>query len=285
MKKNKKSSNVKNGKIIPRLILFVFMIIIAATTVYPVFFTLISSLKTQADWSKSKFGLPNPVTFVNYATAWKRAKVPQTFLNSMIVTVGGIFLCFFVCILASFSVTKMKYKGRNIVFLVLISSLMIPMQTILYSFFQVMTGLNLVDKHFGLILAFATFQIPVTVYQYSAYIKRIPTSIVEAAKIDGASYFVLLFRIIVPIAKPVIFTAGLVSFAWMWNDILLPIMVMQSPKSQTLIVALSSLKGQYGTFPTLICAGAFLGIFPVSVFYLVFQRQLISGITSGALKE
>jgi len=266
------------------VVLFVFMALLAATTIYPAFFTLISSLKDQAAWSASKFALPIPPFFEHYATAWRRARVPRTFLNSVIVTSGGVFLCSLVCMLSSFSVTKLRYRGRNLIFIFLISSLMIPMQTILYPYFKVMSDFRLTDTYLGLILSFATFQIPIMTYQYAAYLKRVPSSIIEAAKIDGASLLQTIFLIVVPVSKPVIFTAGLVSFAWMWNEILLPIMILQSPKMQTLIVSISSLRGQYGTFPTLVCAGAFIGIFPVSIVYFFFQKQLIQGMTAGAVK-
>ena len=269
---------------ISRMVLFLILVLLAFSTVYPVYFTLISSLKDQAAWSASKFSLPIPPYFNHYATAWRRANILRTFLNSIIVTFGGVVLCSVVCILASFSVTKLRYKGSRFIFLFLISSLMIPMQTILYPYFKVMSDLRLTDTYFGLILSFATFQIPIMTYQYAAYLKKIPSSLIEAGRIDGASILQIIIYIMVPVSQPVIVTAGLVSFAWMWNEILLPIMVLQSPRMQTLIVSLSSLKGQYGTSPTLICAGAFIGILPVTLIYVFFQRYLLQGMTAGALK-
>jgi ABC-type glycerol-3-phosphate transport system permease component len=161
---------------------------------------------------------------------------------------------------------------------------MVPMQTILYPYFKVMSDLRLTDKYFGLILSFATFQIPIMTYQYAAYLKKIPSSLIEAGRIDGASIMQVITYIMIPVSQPVMVTAGLVSFAWMWNEILLPIMILQTPRMQTLIVSLSSLKGQYGTSPTLVCAGAFIGILPVSLMYVFFQRHLLQGMTAGALK-
>ena len=264
--------------------LFAIMLMLAFVSIYPAFFTLISSLKDQAAWSASKFALPIPPYFKHYATAWRRVHVLRTFLNSVVVTCGGVALCSIVCLLSAFSVTKLSYRGRTVLFIVLISSLMVPMQTILYPYFKVMSDFHLTDRYLGLILSFATFQIPIMTYQYAAYMKKIPSSLIEAAKIDGSTTLQTIFLIVMPIAKPVMFTAGLVSFAWMWNEILLPIMILQSPRMQTLIVSLSSLRGQYGTFPTLVCAGAIIGILPVSIVYFLFQKQLIQGMTIGAVK-
>jgi len=266
------------------VVIVIILAIIAFTTIYPVFFTANSSLKTQAEWSKSKFSLPIPPNFDNFKTAWKRALVPRTFANSIIVTFGGVILCFFVCLLAAYAATKVKFKARNLLFILLLSSMMIPVQTILYPFFKTMKDFNLTDNYLGLILSFATFQIPITIYQYAAYLKRVPNEIIEAARVDGASTLRIIFSIVLPVAKPVIFTAGLINFAWMWNELLLPIMILQSPKMQTLIVSLASLRGQYGTFPTLISAGVFIGIIPISIVYLFLQNQIIKGMTAGTVK-
>lgn len=270
--------------IIPRILLSIILILLAFTTIYPVYFTFISSLKDQAAWSASKFSLPIPPYFEHYKTAWRRADILRTLMNSIIVTVGGVILCSAVCLLASYAVTKVKFRGSKFLFIFLISSLMIPMQTILYPYFKVMSDLRLTDSYIGLILSFATFQIPIMTYQYAAYMRKIPSSLIEAGRIDGASVMQIIIRIMLPVSQPVILTAGLVSFAWMWNEILLPIMILQTPKMQTLIVSLSSLKGQYGTFPTLVCAGAFIGILPVSFLYVFFQRYLLQGMTAGAVK-
>ena len=269
---------------LPRILLFLVLVLLACSTIYPVYFTLISSLKNQAAWSASKFSLPIPPYFEHYANAWRRANVFRTLINSIIVTTGGVALCSSVCILASFAVTKLRFRGSKLIFIFLISSLMVPMQTILYPYFKVMSDLRLTDKYFGLILSFATFQIPIMTYQYAAYLKKIPSSLIEAGRIDGASIMQVITYIMIPVSQPVMVTAGLVSFAWMWNEILLPIMILQTPRMQTLIVSLSSLKGQYGTSPTLVCAGAFIGILPVSLMYVFFQRHLLQGMTAGALK-
>lgn len=266
------------------IVVIVLLTMLAFATIYPVFFTLISSLKTQKAWSQSKFSLPIPPYLGNFETAWKRALVPRTFLNSLIVVFGAVLLAAVVCILAAFSTTKLKFKFRNVLFVLLVASMMIPVQTILYPFFKVVNDLRLTNTYLGLILAFVTFEIPVNVYQYSAYLRRIPDSLIEAARIDGASTLRMIFSVILPVAKPVIFTVGLINFAWMWNELLLPIMILQNPKVQTLTVSLAQLRGQYGTFPVLVCTGVVIGIIPTSIVYLLAQEQIIKGMTAGAVK-
>jgi ABC-type glycerol-3-phosphate transport system permease component len=289
--KNKTNKNPQKRRLVTNpgdkivtIIIVIILTFAAFATVYPVYFTLNSSLKNQAAWSASKFSLPVPPYFENFTTAWRRAKVPRTFFNSLFTTFGGVILCYLVCILAAFSSVKLKFKGRNALFIFLVASMMVPIQTILYPFFKIMNDFHLTDQYLGLILAYTVFGIPITVYQLAAYLKRIPDSLIEAAKIDGASTLRIIFFIIMPLARPVVITVSLINFAWMWNDLLLPIMILQSPKMQTMIVSLAQLRGQYGTFPTLISAGVFIGIIPVSVVYLVAQRQIIKGMTIGAVK-
>jgi raffinose/stachyose/melibiose transport system permease protein len=266
-------------------IIIVFLLtIIAFTTIYPVFFSVTASLKTQKEWSANKFSFPIPPHFENYKTAWKRALVPRTLLNSFIITSGSVLLTTLVCILAAYSATKSKFKARNTIFIILISSMVIPVQTILYPFYKLMNDFKLTSNYIGIILAFTTFAIPLTVYQYSAYLKRIPNSLIEAAKVDGASTIRVIFNIILPVAKPVIVTAGIINFAWMWNDLLIPTVILNNPSSQTLIVSLAHLKGQYGTFPTLISAGVVIGIIPVTIIYFIMQNQIIKGMTAGTIK-
>ncbi len=166
----------------------------------------------------------------------------------------------------------------------MIAAMMVPIQVILYPFFKMMNDFRLTDQYVRLILAYTVFGIPVTVYQLAAYLKRIHDSLIDAAKIDGASTMGIIFSIIVPLAKPVVITVSLINFAWMWNHLLLPIMILQSPRMQTMIVSLAQLRGQYGTFPTLIGAGVFLGIIPVSIIYFIAQQQIIKGMTMGGVK-
>ena len=127
---------------------------VAFTTVYPVFFTINSSLKDQAAWSADKFGITIPPYLENFTTAWRRANVPRTFLNSAITTLGGVLLCYIICIFAAYAATKLRFKGRNSIFIFLIMSMMIPIQVILYPFFKIMYDFNLSNTYLGLILAY-----------------------------------------------------------------------------------------------------------------------------------
>ncbi len=270
-------------RLFSRWVVFIIMVLIAVTTIYPVFFTLNAGFKTQRAWVENRYSLAIPPTLDMYAEAWRRSEVPRSFLNSAITTVGGVIGAWIVCGLAAFAATKMRFRGRDAIFIFLLASMMVPMQTILYPFYVLMRDLRLVDKHIGLITTFVVFAIPMTTYQLAAFFKGIPDELIEAARIDGASVLQTLLWIVLPIAKPSIAVIGIINCVWMWNDLLMPLMIMQNPEKQTLIIMLANLRGQYGAETTLISAGVIIGIAPIALMYLIAQEQIVKGMTQGAL--
>ena len=278
------SSSSRIGTALLRIAIVALLSVIALTTLYPLFFTLNASFKTQKEWSLNNFRLSVPPDVGNYVDAWNRSAVPRTFLNSIVVTAGGVLGALLICTMAAFSASKLKFSGNNVIFLILLASMIVPIQTILYPFYKTMNDFKLTNRYVGMILTYVAFGIPLTTYQLAAYFKSIPDSLIESAKMDGASVLRVIFQIIFPISRPVVFTVSLINFVWMWNELLMPVTVMNNPKMYTLIQSLALLRGQYGAFPTLISAGVVIGIIPVSLIYFIAQKQIIKGMTLGAVK-
>jgi raffinose/stachyose/melibiose transport system permease protein len=264
--------------------LIALMVLVAISTIYPVFFTVNVALKTHAAWIDDRFALSFPPNFAAFEEAARRSSVLRSFLNSAIVTTGGVVGAWLVCAPAAYAATKMRFLGRNAIFVFLLASMMVPTQTILYPFFVLMRNLGWVNEYHGLILAYMAFAVPITTFQLAAYFKRIPGDLLDASRLDGASTLQTLVSVVLPISRPVLATTGIINFVWMWNDLLLPLMVMQRPERQTLTVSLGLLRGQYGAEPTLIAAGVVIGIAPIVVVYLLAQEYLIKGMTQGAVK-
>lgn len=267
-----------------RIILFAFLAAISVSTVYPVLFSFNAAFKSHKDWTTDRFSISFPPNLDNFYDAWRRSSVPRTMLNSLVTTVGGVVGAWVVCSMAAYAATKMRFRGRDTIFILILASMMIPMQTILYPFYVLVKDLRMINQYHGLILTFTAFAVPMTTYQLAAYFKGIPNDLIDAAKIDGASSFQVLYRVILPIARPALVTIGMINSVWMWNDLLMPLMVMQKPAMQTLIVSLGLLRGQYGAVPTLIAAGVVIAVTPVIIMYLLAQEQLIKGMTMGAVK-
>jgi ABC-type glycerol-3-phosphate transport system permease component len=268
-----------------RIILFVFLAAISVSTVYPVLFTFNAAFKSHKEWTMDRFSISIPPNLENIQEAWRRSSVPRTMLNSVITTAGGVVGAWVVCSMAAYAATKMRFRGRDTIFILLLASMMIPMQTILYPFYVLVKDLRMINQYHGLILSFTAFAVPMTTYQLAAYFKGIPNDLIDAAKIDGASSLQVLYRVILPIARPALVTIGMINTVWMWNDLLMPLMVMQKPAMQTLIVSLGLLRGQYGAVPSLIAAGVVIAVTPMILLYLFAQEQLIKGLTMGAVKS
>ena len=162
--------------------------------------------------------------------------------------------------------------------------MLIPIQTILHPFYLVVKNLGILNQQSGLIVSFVTLAIPITAFQLAAYMKGIPDDLIEVARINGASTLQIITMVIVPVCRPVIDVTGIINFIWMWNDILWPVLLVKTPGSQTLIIGAGLLRGQFGSSSTLISAGLALAVLPVVVMFLPKQRQIIQGMTVGAVK-
>jgi raffinose/stachyose/melibiose transport system permease protein len=267
-----------------RILIFTILVVLAGTTIYPLVFVFSTALKTDAQFAADRFGLPLQPTIANILLAAERMDIWRAAFNSLVTTIGGVIGAWAICLPLAFAATKLRFRGRDALFALTLASMLIPIQTILFPFYLAVKNLGLVNQHAGLIISFVTFAIPITAFQMAAYLRNIPDEIIEAARVDGASTAQLLFYIMLPMCRPVLAVTGIINFIWMWNDILLPVLILQVPGSRTLMINAGLLKGQFGSSTTLISAGLALAIIPVLVMFLLAQRQIIQGMTTGAVK-
>lgn len=269
---------------LPKIMLFLALAIVAVSTIYPLVFVFNAALKTDLQFSVSRFTPAFPPSFENIGLAYKHMDFVRAAFNSLVTTIGGVIGAWIICLPAAYAATKIRFPFRNALFLLLLGSMLIPIQTILYPFYLTLRNFGLLSSHAGLIVTFVTFAIPMTTFQMAAYMRNLPDEIIEAARIDGASPWQILTTIIVPLCRPVLAVTGIINFIWMWNDILFPVLIMQQPASRTLMIGAGLLRGQWGSSSTLISAGLVLTIVPVLVMFLFAQRQIIQGMTAGAVK-
>ena len=273
----------KTSRISITIILSIWGII----SLYPILYTIISSFKTRVGYAQNRFGLPGIDTFTleNYIIMSNRFNFLKLTLNSIIVTSGGVILCTIIAFSLAYAVTKLRLRGSNYLFLLVIATLMIPNQTIMYPLYQTALDLKLVGTYFGLILIFAAFGLPLATFLMAAYLKGVPDALIEAARIDGASHFQVMWKVMFPIAIPAVVTVAIINTVWMWNDLLLPLLLIPQPAKTTLMVAVGTLRSQYDINVPLISSGLVISVIPVVIAYLLGQRQLIKGMTAGAIKS
>jgi ABC-type glycerol-3-phosphate transport system permease component len=256
--------------------------LLALSCLYPMFFAVNNALKTRHDYLQDRFGLALHPTFGNFVQAWTRSHLDQYFLNSVIATLGAVILLMVVSSLAGFALAALRFPYRRFLFVVILSSLMIPVQVVLVPYMRTMLALDLINTHIGLILSYTAFFLPFSVYLMTAFYSSLPRELIEAARIDGAKLLQVWWHVMVPMGMPALVTLGIINTLNCWNDILIALLTMQ--KNRTLMVGISALKGQYSDQIPLFTAGIVIAAAPIVVLYIIFQRRIVSGIAVGAVK-
>jgi len=256
--------------------------LLALSCLYPMFFAVNNALKTRHDYLLDRFGLATQPTLDNFAQAWTGAHLDQYFLNSVIATVGAVLLLMVVSSMAGFALASLRFPYRRFLFIVILSSLMIPVQVVLVPYMRTMVALHLINTHIGLILSYTAFFLPFSVYMMTAFYSTLPRELIEAARIDGAKLLQVWWHVMVPLGMPALVTLGIINTLNCWNDILIALLTMQ--KNRTIMVGISALKGQYSDQIPLFTAGIVIAAAPIVALYVIFQRRIVSGIAAGAVK-
>jgi multiple sugar transport system permease protein len=256
--------------------------LLALSCLYPIFFAVNNAVKTRHDYLQDRFGLALQPTFDNFVQAWTRSHLDQYFFNSVIATLGAVILLMVVSSMAGFALAALRFPYRRFLFVVILSSLMIPVQVVLVPYMRTMLALNLVNTHVGLILSYTAFFLPFSVYMMTAFYSGLPRELIEAARIDGATLLQVWWHVMVPLGMPALVTLGILNTLNCWNDVLIALLTMQ--KNRTLMVGISALKGQYSDQIPLFTAGIVIAAAPIVILYIIFQRRIVSGIAVGAVK-
>lgn len=267
-----------------RVVITILLVFGAFVALFPIYYTAATAFKTQKDYALSRFAPPHEPTLENFRLQFRRFAVARLILNSVVTTAGGVVLCTIVAIMVAYAVTKVRFPGRNLVFAFLVGTLVIPFPTIMIPVYQTVLELKLVDNYLGLILAYAAFGLPLGVYLLGAYFRGIPDEIMEAARMDGTSHWQTIWRVMFPISRPGVAALGIINSVWMWNDLLLPLLIMPAAQRTTLMVAVTSQRNNLEVNIPIISAGLTIAMIPILLVYLLFQRQLIKGMTAGAVK-
>jgi ABC-type glycerol-3-phosphate transport system permease component len=258
------------------------MAVLALTCVYPVFFTVNNALKTSRQYILDRFAIVSNPTLQNFADAWGRSHLGQYFLNSVIVTIGAVALLLVVSSLAGFALASLRFPFRRLIFILILASLMIPVQVILVPFSKIILAVGLLNTLPGVIISYTAFFLPFSVYLMTSFYAGLPRELIEAARIDGATLRQVWWYIMLPLGRPALITLGILNTLWCWNDVLISLLVLQ--KDRTLMVGIAAMKGEYDNSVPLLMSGITIAAAPIVIIYLIFQRQIVSGIAVGAVK-
>ena len=273
---------VKVGKHKKGVGITVFTALIALIFFFPVLMAVINSFKTRGEILASAIALPSAPTFANYAAVIEATDFVKVFFNSCLVTGGGIVLNLLVSALAGYALARWRSKWANILTLLFLSSMFVPFHTIMIALLTTARDLKLTGHIWGLILIYCGLQCPIPIFLIKGFVHSVPRELEEAAMIDGCGAVRLFLSIVLPMLKPILATVSVLNVLWIWNDYLLPYLILGKP----LTIPLSQMYfyGQYNQQWHLIMAGFVVSTIPVVIFFLFMQKYIINGIASGAVK-
>lgn len=247
-------------------------------------FTANVAVKTRREYVLDRFSLADSPRWDNFTSAWTSVGVSRYFLNSAIVVTGAVAVLLLFGSMAGFALARLRFRGSSALFLGFLGALFIPFQVIMVPMVRVMADAGLVDTYHGLVLAYVAQFLPFTVFLMTSYYSTVPAEIVDAARIDGNSVYGVYWRIILPMGRPALLSVGVLNALFCWNDVLVSLLVMPSPEHRTLMVGVTSLRGQYSENIPVFTSGVLIAAVPVLVVYLFLQRQIADGVTAGSTK-
>jgi ABC-type glycerol-3-phosphate transport system permease component len=270
---------------ISKIVIFAIMLLMAMTSIYFLLFMIINSFKTQTDYILSPLALPKEINFSNYVMMFKSYNIVKLFANSLIIVSSAIFIEILFCSLAAYAFAKTKFKGKNLIFLFFISMMIIPFQVLMLPLYMMFAKINLINTRISLIIIYFAVSIPFALYFLTTNFRKIPDEIMESARIDGASYFRIYWSIILPIGKPALITLFILDYVWIWNELALGLIFLQSEEVKTITVAAATILGnRYSFNQPLLLTGLFLSCLPILILYSFAARFIMKGATAGAVK-
>jgi raffinose/stachyose/melibiose transport system permease protein len=263
-------------------------ILIAYTLIalFPVFLILINSFKSRAAIFRSPLALPGAETFdlIGYSTVINQGDFLLYFQNSLTVTVASLFFILLFGSMAAFALSEYRFRGNALMGLYLALGIMIPIRLGTVAILQLMVATGLVNTLFALILVYTAQGLPLAVFILSEFMKQVSADLKDAGRIDGLSEYRIFFRLVLPLVRPALATVAVFSMIPIWNDLWFPLILAPSEATKTVTLGAQIFIGQYVTNWNAVLASLSLAILPVLILYLLFSRQLIRGITSGAVK-
>lgn len=270
-----------NGK---TLLLEIIGIILGIIFLIPFYFVLVNSVKGFAEILLDAAALPKEILFSNFQKVWEIINFPRAFWNSLIITVLSNIGLVVISSMAAWKMVRTPGKLSKILFIFFVAAMVIPFQTVMIPLMKLGGTFNLTNSILGLVLMYFGFGMPLSLFLYHGFVKTVPYEIEESARIDGCSQFGVFWRIVFPLLKPITVTVVILNTLWIWNDFLLPSLVLQDAELKTIPLATSSFFAQYTKQWDMGLAALVLGITPVIIFFLFLQKHIIKGIASGSIK-
>ena len=282
---NNIKSNVyyQTKKITLNVIIHLFLITVAVTCLYPLLWMVSSSLKTQDIIFTDISLIPHQFHFENYVNAWREGGFGRNFLNSIFYTVSVVFGIVIISSLAAYAFARLKFPGRNVLFIMFMAAMMIPIPGSFVALYVLLNKLHLRNTPIGYILCMINVGLSTSIFLLKTFFDKMPKELEDAARIDGCSKLGIWWHVALPLAKPVLAVVVVFNALNVWNEYILALIIFDSRKFMPLQVALQTFQGEFVTNYPLLMAGLTITALPIILVYLLMQKYIVKGVTSGAV--
>lgn len=273
----------RTGRLLPRAAGYVILISLTLGSIFPLVWMILMSLKDRSETYSGKL-LPTKVTLSAYSYVFENMQLPLYMWNSVKITLITVATVVFLATLAGYAFARIEFPGKHLIFLILLSTLMLPGAVLIIPLFLQLSEMHLIDTQLGLTLAYIGGGLPFSMFLMRSFFETLPAELVDAGRIDGASEFGIFLRIMLPLARPGIATITIFQFMSTWNEFIFAATFIHDPVKRPLQPALFALVGRYSTNWPALTASLTLSLIPIVAVYLVMQRQFVAGLTTGAIK-
>lgn len=270
------------GKVI-RWTISILLILYTSIAIFVAVVTLMDSMKTRPDLLKSFISIPSSITFDAYKTVLFENDFVKYFINSLILTVGGTAGCILLSAMMAYGIARYEFKCKNLLSSYLLLGMMVPVQVTILPVFLMLKRMGLLNKLTGVLLLYIA-GISMSCVVFQKFFKTLPRELEESARMDGCHDVKLFFKIIFPIAKPVIVTMALIKAISCWNDFYMPMILLGNKNTTTLTLGIYRYVGQFTRYMSETMAAVVITLIPILVLYFAFSTQIMEGMTSGAVK-
>lgn len=282
MKKN--HSKTGKGAAFSHWFMNLYVLVSSLSFVFPIIWLVYSSLKTQTEFDTNSFSLPKHPTLANYLHVLNSSDMPRYLLNSTIVTIFSVALIIIFSFIVGYFLSRFSFKGKTFIFSLFLLGMLVPVHSLMVPLYVMFSKLHISNHLIALVLPYLCFQLPIGIYLVESYIHSIPLEMEDAASIDGASFSYTLFSIILPMAKPVLVTLGIIAFFFCWNEFSFALILTTGAKMRTVPLGLALFNGSYTTNYPILMAAMVIATAPTLILYSIFSGQIMDGMVAGAVK-
>lgn len=280
-----KVAQARLGRRISSTFIFLFLLAAAVFTLFPIYMGVLNSLKTEGAMMNNMLAIPNHFEFGNYTDAYRKVHFMRSLWNTALVAIVGLAGIIVFASMAGYKLSRTPGKLSGFLFGLFAMSILIPFNSIVITLIKIGKVLTLQGSLIGLGFIYIGLGVSFAIFLYHGFVKSIPRDLDEAAVIDGCGEFRLFFVVVFPLLLPITATIAILNLLWMWNDFLLPLLMLTDSDKYTLLLSINMLFGEYGNNDwSAILAALILTMLPVIVLYLLMQKYILKGIADGAIK-